>query len=190
LKKALQAVLFCLFAVVLLSCSGEKLCDAAGTIIYSKHQGEIWLLLADHKNNKRGWASFGGGCRKRETAVDAAARETWEETRGYFSREEILQKINPEEPVETDGYIAYLVEVEFVESDAISENRLPKKETGFRERGPYAWIALEDVFKVMDSGDPSWSVAPELLPKNKHPWLYNKFLNSVFVARQLGYLPK
>ena len=53
---------------------------AAGSIIYTVIDGEKFLLLADHKND-RGWGSFGGG-RDGKSVIDTAVAESHEETAG------------------------------------------------------------------------------------------------------------
>ena len=35
--------------------------QAAGMVLYFQSEGEVYLLLAEHAESKRGWAGFGGG---------------------------------------------------------------------------------------------------------------------------------
>ncbi len=39
---------------------GVVLADGAGVIAYTKIQGKTYVLLADHPDINRGWATFGG----------------------------------------------------------------------------------------------------------------------------------
>ena len=74
-------------------CSSARAESPAGTVLYFKSKGEVFFLLAEYTYEdaqKRGWSSFSGGPEEGETAAETAARQTEEETRGYFSRKEIL----------------------------------------------------------------------------------------------------
>ena len=67
--------------------------DPAGIVLYFKSGNEVYLLLAEDAREGRGWATFGGKAREGEHPAETAARETEEETRGYFVRGNLLKKI-------------------------------------------------------------------------------------------------
>ena len=98
-----------LFTILLIAASFTVHAQtAAGTLAYTHVDGEVMLLLADHaigQERKRGWGGFGGAMEDNESAVVAAARETEEESRGYFPRAMVERKIQDQQPV-IDGEFA------------------------------------------------------------------------------------
>ena len=53
-------------------------------VLYYQSGGEVYLLLADHAGNDRGWAGFGGGGREGETIDETAAHKAEEEFARIF----------------------------------------------------------------------------------------------------------
>ena len=94
----------------------------AGILIYCHHAGEIHILIANDRMGMRGWGGFGGGDKKGETTAVTAARETCEETRGYFKEQWLLQKISGQKPVKLWGYSFYFAEVSYVPAAKIMNN--------------------------------------------------------------------
>ena len=82
-----------LLLLLLLSSCGRAPESPAGIVLYSVVEGEVLLLLADHRLPGRGWAAYGGAARAGETSAETAARETEEETRGYFKRADLLKDV-------------------------------------------------------------------------------------------------
>ena len=80
-------------------------------VLFFKSGGEVFLLLADHREGDRGWAGYGGGPYDGESAAETAARETEEETRGYFLRDDLLAMIKDQEPVMDNGFALFFAEV-------------------------------------------------------------------------------
>lgn len=88
----------------------------AGILLYAQEaDGSVWLLLADHTPpSQRGWAAFGGSHDAGETLAETAARETEEETGGYFKRADLLKAIEGQQPVFDGVYGFYFVQVDKV----------------------------------------------------------------------------
>jgi hypothetical protein len=90
-----RILLLCIGISILLVTDTFAGCGA-GTVLYFKFKQETYLLLADHgvsHQRDRGWSGFCGRC-DGEGPDAAAARETNEETKGYYSRKEVMAKLN------------------------------------------------------------------------------------------------
>lgn len=168
----------------------------AGIVLYFKSGGETYLLLADHsagKDQGRGWASFGGASKDAESAAETAARETEEETRGFFSRDWLLQKIQNQTPVRDGVFSCFFLEVDFVPIPRIATRRPPTDEPDFAERGPYAWIPFSQVAPHLDSAaDPNAKaiIPAEYLPsKTQTNWFWSIWLQNLRIARANGTFP-
>ena len=168
----------------------------AGIVLYFKSGGEIYLLLADHARGQdegRGWASFGGACKDQESAQETAARETEEETLGFFKRDWLLQKIKGQTPVRDGVFSCFFLEVDFVPIPRITTSRPPTSEPDFFERGPYAWIPFSVIAPHLE-GDSSPNakaiIPPEYLPSEKQTnWFWSIWIQNLRVARRSGMLP-
>ena len=147
-------LLLTIFAASLLTSSANAK-GPAGTVLYFQQGEQVFLLLADHSSNSRGWGSFGGGENKGETSIETAARETEEETRGYFPRELIEQKIAGQKPVVSKGFSLYFVEIPFVPAQRIRNNPSDKSDKSTFERDHYAWIPFSEVKKAINKRNPS-----------------------------------
>ncbi|MDA0711103.1 MAG: hypothetical protein O3B73_12935, partial [bacterium] len=64
------------FGCLLLLVGGAFAEGPAGSVVYFKSGGEVYLLLAEHRESTRGWAGFGGGAREGETVAETAATKT------------------------------------------------------------------------------------------------------------------
>jgi len=112
---------------------------------------EVYLLLADHKGSKRGWGAFGGRAESGENPMETAARETEEETRGFFKKEELLKKLKSKTPFIDDDFFMYFLEIDFVPAQRVTNNDLSAGGKDYRERGPFAWIPYSDIKKYLTS---------------------------------------
>jgi 8-oxo-dGTP pyrophosphatase MutT (NUDIX family) len=67
----------------------------AGLLPAAIHKGVIYLLFGreNELNDTPGWADFGGGSKRNETPLDAAAREGSEELNGLLGSRNELKKI-------------------------------------------------------------------------------------------------
>ncbi len=128
-------------ALLALSLCGTALAEkAAGMVLYFQFQGEVYLLLAEHDQSKRGWAGFGGGAREGESAAETAAHKAEEESRGYFKHAELLEKIKDQAPVIDGGFPAYFAEVDFVPAPRVMNHPVPEDSDAYLERSTFAWI--------------------------------------------------
>lgn len=168
----------------------------AGMILYFRSGGEVFLLLADHAkgpDQARGWAAFGGGQKDQETAAQTAARETEEETNGYFSRDWLLKKIENQKPVVDGIFSCFFAEVDFVPIPPIASRRPPTQEPDYFERGPYAWIPFSKIapFLAKDADPNSKAIIPaEYLPSGGQTnWFWSIWLQNLRIAQAQGVLP-
>ncbi len=154
----------------------------AGIILYAQTPDGIAFLLADHAPpSDRGWASFGGHGEPGETIAETAARETEEETRGFFHREDLLAKIADQTPIYDGPYAFYLVEVDPVPIAEIEQHPIPANDPVHTERGPFAWIPLTQIQRFFDPATITFPLEIEsgFLPKGHHTnyvwpiWLHN-----------------
>lgn len=117
----------------------------AGIVLYCRHQGEIHLLLANDRFGARGWGGFVGGNKKGESTAMTAARETHEETRGYYDRMKLYRKIADEKPVRLWGCHWYFAEVPYVPATRIMDHRIPLLNPAYMETQHYAWVPLREI---------------------------------------------
>ncbi|MDY0313323.1 MAG: NUDIX domain-containing protein [Desulfobacterales bacterium] len=165
----------------------------AGTVLYTHTDQGVFLLLADHRPpSTRGWGSFGGKHELGENPAQTAARETEEETRGYFHRGVILAAIGNQQPVYDGRFAQFFVEVGHVLPEAIAEAVLPSNDFVYNERGPWAWVPYAEIQRLIemdDSGDPL-RIDARYLPAGAHTdWIWPTFLHSLLVAIEQGALP-
>jgi len=179
-------VLFCLCGVAF----GQ---GPAGMVLYAKKGGEVLLLVASHRASTRGFAAFGGKAEEGENSLETAARETEEETRGYFKRVWLKEKVGKGEPVVEFGYSMYFVEVPWVDVKEIEKMKLPGGKGGFmEERVFYVWVPAKDVFRVLDGGAGvllKGKVGEGLLPEGaKQDYYWRIWLAQMFDAKSKGKL--
>lgn len=154
----------------------------AGIIPYFKNGGKIYLLLADHKNNNRGWGSFGGKHEEKETQEQNAIREFHEETKNRFMDQGMEAKISSAPFIEQKKFVSYLVEVDFVPVNVFMNADTPGE--SYHERGPYAWVPLEEVLRAVNSDH---LLNKKYLPKN-HDYnkVYKAFAKALRIAAENG----
>ena len=181
--------LFFLFVVAI--CGQSLAQNPAGVALYFRTESEVYLLLADHATRPRGWATYGGGRNEGETTADTAARETEEETRGYFSRIELLEKINSQEPVMDNGFALYFAEVDFVPAQRVSNHEPPSDGPAYLERGPYAWIPYSVVEKqIKIAKDGVYPLDSRYLPTDrKTDWMWPLWIGTMRIAIENDVLP-
>jgi 8-oxo-dGTP pyrophosphatase MutT (NUDIX family) len=165
----------------------------AGTVLYFKFKDETYLLLADHgfsHQRDRGWSGFGGRC-DGEPPASAAARETEEETKGFYSRKEILVKLNPDSGIRVADFTTYFLEVDFVPANVINTYKASHQSTGYHERGPYAWLPISAIWQSIENKESGRAYLPSnyLPPEANTDWLFEPFVTSLLAARSGGILP-
>lgn len=154
----------------------------AGIVLYSNHDDEPWLLLADHKGNNRGWAAFGGMHEAGETGIDTAVRETVEETRRFFSTNDLRNKISDQVPVISGLFRLYFAEVDYVEASEVETHTVNSSDTVSMERLHYTWVPISEIRHLVCAESilgKDFSINPAYLPAAKskghywHIWIQN-----------------
>ena len=190
-----RKVIFAL-SVVLGLCTAAHAEGPAGMVLYFESDNEVYLLLADHQGraSKRGWGSFGGGASKGESAAETAARETEEETRGYFLRSDLLKTIKDQVPVvSAGGFSLYFARVAFAPVQRIANNAIPEDANPYAERGPYAWMPYSELEQHLLSPieqKKKHRIDVRFLPEGYHSdWAWPDWLGSMRLAIESGALP-
>ena len=177
MKQLLKFCVVLLFFPGLLQAAGP-----AGIVIYSTHEETTWLLLADHKGNNRGWAAFGGMHENGETGIETAVRETEEETRRFFSAEDLKIKINGQFPVISGLFRFYFAEVDYVDAEKIESHPVAPGDTVAQERKNFTWIPVTEIQPLVCAESIiglDFSINPAFLPAGKssgsywHMWIQN-----------------
>ena len=162
-------------------------------VLYFKSGDDVFLLLADHRKSTRGWGAFGGGPHEGESAAQTAARETEEETRGYFPRHGLLKMIQGQEPaIDHNGFAMYFAEIPFVPAQRVTNNPIPSGDNSYRERGPYAWIPYSEISRHLKGpvSDGKHPLEVTFLPgKRSTSWLWPIWLGSFSRAIETDSVP-
>ncbi len=168
--------------------------NPAGIILYFKSGNDIYLLLAEDTKKTRGWSAFGGGAHEGETPAETAARETSEETNGYFSRTDLLKKIENQNPV-TDGkgFVQYFVEIDFVPAPRVTNHPPNTTNRSYFERGLYAWIPYSEIEKYVQTDidrERKYPIDKKFLPLGSQTsWLWPTGLRNIRKAVETNTLP-
>jgi 8-oxo-dGTP pyrophosphatase MutT (NUDIX family) len=166
---------------------------AAGTVLYIKFKGETYLLLADHnwyRQRDRGWSGFGGLCDGEPVDV-AAARETEEETKGFYSREQIFNRLDSSPKIHVGDFTTFFLEIDYVPAIVINNQESTQHGVSYLERGPYAWIPISVIRDAMIKKQSGRMFIPEkyLPPDAQTNWLFEPFVASLRAAKKAGFLP-
>lgn len=190
MMKPKVALLAAILATVLTATAGID--EPAGTILYAETPNGIEFLLADHAPpSDRGWAAFGGQGEAGESVAETAARETEEETHGYFAREELLKKIDEQPAVEDGPFTFYVLKVDYVPIADIANHPVPADQPAYAERGPFAWIPLTQLQRFFDPATVTFPlrIEPDLLPSDRHTdWVWPIWLHQLSSALEAGAL--
>ena len=165
----------------------------AGTVLFFKFNDEVYLLLADHSLSGhlcRGWSGFGGRC-DGEPADKAAARETEEETRGFYKREKILDRLSSSPSNLSNDFTTFFVEVDYVPAIVFNNQKPTSSEASYDERGPFAWIPFSAIWQAIENKRSGQAQIPKkYLPPNAHTdWLFNDFILGLIEAKRAGAFP-
>jgi 8-oxo-dGTP pyrophosphatase MutT (NUDIX family) len=138
----------------------------------------------------RGWSGFGGLCDGQSAAV-TAARETEEETRGFYKRAKILAKLGGKPSIRIGDFTTYFVEVDYVPTVALNNQKPPESGSYYIERGPYAWIPLAVIRQAIENRQAGRAhIAAKYLPRDARTnWFFEPFLTSLKEAETAGILP-
>ena len=187
----IRALLFCL--LTLAGLGPTLLAQPAGIVLYMKSGGEVFLLLADHTDSTtRGWGSFGGSHEDGETAAQTAARETEEETRGFFTRDELSTRLEGLNPVIDGSFHMFFLEIDFVPAPSVANHELTIDTVFFHERGPYAWIPYSEVRKHLGSEEmtPPCLIDERFLPEgSERNWFWSVWIHNMRLAFQENAIP-
>jgi 8-oxo-dGTP pyrophosphatase MutT (NUDIX family) len=161
----------------------------AGIILYAQDARGVSLLLADHQPpSRRGWAAFGGTHEAGESPAETAARETEEETNGFFPRAALLAKIKDTPPLFDGAYAFYFVKVPLTPAAEIARGRSHADDEAYRERGPFAWVPYAEIARQLDAEAPV--IDPRLLPaETRTNRLWPVWMHNLQVAREAHALP-
>lgn len=164
-----------LFAFLLFANCASACDRAAGVVPFAVVDGQVLVLIADHKINKqRGWAGFGGCVDKDESLAAAALRELHEETRCALDQQ---LSINPDTPRVSFGkFTSFALEVPFISETSIQTKKLPSHCRGpvIHERGPWAWVALPSLLKQISGSNDNEPFSDDFLPFAATRWFWGK----------------
>lgn len=151
----------------------------AGVIPYFKNGDQIFILIADHRESDRGWASFGGRRHNNETNEQTAAREFHEETKTIFKDQNILKRIKNSPKIEQENFVSFVVEVDFVSVYEIINMSIEDDE--YNERGPYVWIPLPEILRAIKTEiNGEFLLLKKYLPKDyQQNKLYKPFVQTM-----------
>jgi len=165
----------------------------AGIVLYCRWKESVYLLLADDHKGERGWSAFGGWADPGETRRATAARETEEETRGYFTRAWLGEQISGQKPVHSYGYSMYFVEVPFVPAQRVTNHPIGADGKDMAERGVYAWMPFTELEPVLGKERPSTGdlkVNPLYLPQgSKSGSFWGIWIRNMRDAMERGAFP-
>jgi 8-oxo-dGTP pyrophosphatase MutT (NUDIX family) len=181
----------CVFAVLIflaLSVPAVASAHGAGVIAYTKIQGETYVLLADHRDNDRGWGAFGGRLDGQAARV-AALREFHEETRCVYRDANII--LDEEKSAKTGRYVAYVVEVKFMPAYifASTEDRPGCTGSQYQERGPWAWVPASSLRESLAQGNGDAAIEKQYLPSGHHTKLWHRAAENFQMAFDKGLIP-
>jgi 8-oxo-dGTP pyrophosphatase MutT (NUDIX family) len=178
--------------LIVLSQNAVAKCGA-GTVIYFKFKSEIYLLLADHnrpQQHDRGWSGFGGYCDGDPFDV-TAARETEEETKGFYHRDELLGKLGSSPQIRVGDFTTFFVEVDYVPAIMINNQKPSGHEAAYLERGLYAWIPVSAIWQAIAKRRTGAVRIPAIYlpPDKRNNQLFEPFVTSLQAAKTAGILP-
>ncbi|MFC1452808.1 NUDIX hydrolase [Verrucomicrobiota bacterium] len=150
----IRAVLATVALLMILTEASVSAGGPAGSLLYHRDGDNVFLLLANDSKGTRGWSGFGGGAERGEPFRATAARETEEETRGYYSRVWLEQQIADQEPLSSRGFHMYFVEVPFVPAQRVMNNHVEGHHAAMDETQFYAWIPFSELEPVLAKDNP------------------------------------
>jgi len=169
----------------------------AGVVLYFASGDEVFLLLAEHAEGERGWAGFGGGAREGQNVMETAAHKGEEESRGYFKRADLLQRIKGQAPVMDGDFASFFAEVSFVPTPSIMNHQVPKADDAYLERSTFAWIPFSSISGHLTQEidhTRKYEIEPGFLPAgSKTNWYWPIWLGNLreaVVANALPWKPK
>lgn len=135
-------------------CASAPVYNAAGVLPYARHAGEVEVLLGCEPRSDRGqaqlWTDFTGGRNGMDaSALDTAAREFSEETRGAYPVAEARERLDAADArlMVGDKVVLFLTEVRWIPAYAIEQ-----KPYGISsEKRRYCWVEVGDLLARIDA---------------------------------------
>ena len=191
MKKSICGLL-CIWVLMLMSPNAMAGCGA-GTVLSFRFKAETYLLMADHRwlsQRDRGWSGFGGRCDGQPVEV-AAARETEEETKGFYRRGEILARLDSSPKIRVGDFTTFFLEVDYVPAIVLNNQESFNHGVDHIERGPYAWIPISVIREAIAKRQSARMYIPGkyLPPDAQTDWLFEPFVISLMAAQKAGILP-
>ena len=132
----------------------------AGIIPIAKFQNKIYFLFGKEKflENKNGWSDFGGKVETKESIIDAAIREGYEETSGFLGDLNTIQDLVYNKSlftIDSDNYRSYVIQIKYNKElptyfnnnfNFVSKNinKIVCK-NGYYEKEKIRWFDIEDL---------------------------------------------
>jgi 8-oxo-dGTP pyrophosphatase MutT (NUDIX family) len=119
--------------------------DAAGTLIYTQHQNQVFILIGKRVRHQW-WSNLGGKTDPRETFFDAASRESGEESDRRFKFDTGLIYCPSHDLITVDDnlllkrYRTYLVSHQYVDPKKLKSN----------EYTEYKWVPVGSLLKSLN----------------------------------------
>jgi hypothetical protein len=165
-------------ALLALTLCGTAIAEqAAGMVLYFQSEGEVYLLLAEHADSKRG-------------------HKAEEESRGYFKRADLLQQIKDQAPVMDGDFASYFAEVDFVPTPRVMNHPVAEDnedKDAYLERSTFAWIPYSSIEAFLQQDidrTKKYIVAPAFLPTGSETqWLWPIWLGNMRKAVMTQALP-
>ena len=181
------------FVLLLAICGPALAQNPAGILLYFESGSEVYLLVAEDHKKIRGWSGFGGRAKEGESLAETAARETEEETRGYFARADLMKKITEQEALMDNRFALFFAEIDFVPAQLLSNLQPPAVDAAYDESGPYAWIPFSHIVDYVRSEvnqKEKYPVDKRYLPSEcKTDWFWPVWLHTVRKAVEKKALP-
>lgn len=132
---------------------GESNHTGAGVLPYCIKNNEVYFLLSKegYGSDKNTWCDFGGARDPGESAVQTAAREAWEESRGIMgNQKQIEMAISSAPSIGSRSYRMFLMQVD--NPSSITNSGFVKKKFSNHcqmEKTAVAWVKASEVFKAV-----------------------------------------
>ena len=98
-----------------------------GILPYTIYRNRIYFLFSreckESMNDPGKWSDFGGGKEKKETPLETAIREGFEESEGFLGDKDEIKKLIENEStkkIQTSNYTSYIIYIPY-------DKELPKK---------------------------------------------------------------
>ncbi|MES2122632.1 MAG: NUDIX domain-containing protein [Chlamydiota bacterium] len=131
----------------------------AGVLPYCIQNGEVYFLLSKEGfgSDAHTWCDFGGAKDRGETALQTAARECWEESRGILGDQNSITQSIANAPSLGNRYIAYLMPIDQPShiNNALFQSKV-FSDFCRMEKTDIAWVRAADVFNAARGDRSLW----------------------------------